>query len=90
MFIVFWIFVQRGTLGPLGQSFLKQGLFVYVVMTVLNGVTIGTFFSTYLVQHGLASTSSFAYLLPSALACRLYVWLSASFLSNPNPNILFF
>ena len=60
-------FIQRGTgtIGPLGQSFLRQGrcrlpnksstqsinlvlgdtgMMVYVVMTVLNGLTIGTFF----------------------------------------------
>jgi hypothetical protein len=54
---------ERGTLGPLGQSFLKQGrssssqcrsvilillchvgILVYVVMTALNTLSIGTFF----------------------------------------------
>ncbi|KAN0135255.1 hypothetical protein V8E53_006820 [Lactarius tabidus] len=75
MFIVFWLFIQRGALGPLGQSFLKQGLLVYVIMTALNGLTIGTFFNSYLVEHGFGSTSSFAYLLPSPLACRLVLML---------------
>jgi len=75
MFIVILHCVSRGALGPLGQSFLTQGLFVYVVMTVLNGVTIATYFDSSLVKQGYGSTSSFAYLLPSALACRLVLML---------------
>ncbi|KAN0135587.1 hypothetical protein V8E53_006478 [Lactarius tabidus] len=35
---------ERGTFGPLGQSFLKQGIPVYIIMTALNTLTIGTFF----------------------------------------------
>ncbi|KAI9452770.1 hypothetical protein BJY52DRAFT_1418560 [Lactarius psammicola] len=76
MFVVVRHCIQgRGTLGPLHKSFLTQGLLVYVVMTVLNALTIGTYFSTSLIQKGLASSSSFAYTLPSALACRLVLML---------------
>lgn len=67
--------VRRGTFGPLGQSFLKQGMFVYIVMMALNALTIGTFLSPYLVVHGLGLVASFAYILPSTLACRLVLML---------------
>ncbi|KAH9022316.1 hypothetical protein EDB85DRAFT_374953 [Lactarius pseudohatsudake] len=76
MFIVLWHWVRgRDTFGPLGKSFLKQGMLVYVVMTALNALAICAFLSTYLVRHGLAATSLFAYILPSALACRLVLML---------------
>jgi len=75
MFIVILHCVSYGALGPLGQSFLTQGLFVYVVMTVLNGLTIATYFDSSLVWNGYGSTTSIAYLLPSALACRLVLML---------------
>jgi len=64
---------QRSTLGPLGQSFLKQGVLVYVIMTALNALTMGTFFSSHLLTQGLGSW--FAYILPSALSCRLVILL---------------
>ncbi|KAF8273616.1 hypothetical protein EI94DRAFT_1715438 [Lactarius quietus] len=67
MFIVVLHCIQRGTLGPLGQSFLKQGTLVYVVMTALNALTIVTFLSSYLVEEGLGSSVWLAYILPSAL-----------------------
>ncbi|KAH9054012.1 hypothetical protein EDB83DRAFT_2393458, partial [Lactarius deliciosus] len=70
--VVLWHWVrERGTFGPLGKSFLKQGMLVYVVMTALNMLAICTFLSTYLVRHGLGASSLFAYIMPSALACRL-------------------
>ncbi|KAH9032827.1 hypothetical protein EDB84DRAFT_1578472, partial [Lactarius hengduanensis] len=96
MFVVLWHWVRGGdTFGPLGKSFLKQGMLVYVVMTALNALAICAFLrlvvnlndhpdrsqptrschSTYLVRHGLAATSLFAYILPSALACRLVLML---------------
>ncbi|KAH9060650.1 hypothetical protein EDB87DRAFT_571095 [Lactarius vividus] len=72
IFVVLWHWLQgRDTLGPLGKSFLKQGILVYVVMTVLNTLAICAFLSSYLVRHGLAASSLFAYTMPSALACRL-------------------
>ncbi|KAN0135257.1 hypothetical protein V8E53_006822 [Lactarius tabidus] len=63
MFIVIWHCVQRGTLGML----------VYVLMTALNGLTIASYFSPYLVLHGLVSGSELSFILPSSLvtACRL-------------------
>ncbi|KAH9057384.1 hypothetical protein EDB87DRAFT_1106633 [Lactarius vividus] len=76
MLVVLWHWVRGcGTLGPLGKSFLKQGILVYVVMTALNALTIGAFLSSYLVRQGLGASSSFAYILPSALACRLVLML---------------
>jgi len=70
MFIVIWHCVQqRSTLGPLGQSFLKQGVLVYVIMTCMNALTIATYFTKHLLFQ--AQGSWFAYILPSALACRL-------------------
>jgi len=65
--------VQRSTSGPLGQSFLKQGVFVYVMMTGLNAFTIGRYFSSHLLTQGQGSW--FAYILPSALSCRLVILL---------------
>lgn len=64
---------QRGTLGPLGQTFLKQGILVYAVMTALNALTIGTYFTSDLLHQGIGSW--FAYILPSALTCRLVLML---------------
>ncbi|KAI9443626.1 hypothetical protein H4582DRAFT_1210187 [Lactarius indigo] len=76
MFIVLWHWVRgRGTLGPLGKSFLKQGILVYVIMTALNALTIGAFLSSYLVRHGLGATATFSFILPSTLACRLVLML---------------
>ncbi|KAH9032785.1 hypothetical protein EDB85DRAFT_1179703 [Lactarius pseudohatsudake] len=60
----------RDTFGPLGKSFLKQGMLVYVVMTALNALAICAFLSSYLVIHGLGATSMFAYILPSSLVIR--------------------
>ncbi|KAH9162716.1 hypothetical protein EDB89DRAFT_616299 [Lactarius sanguifluus] len=65
----------RDTFGPLGKSFLKQGMLVYVVMTVLNALAICAFLSPYLVLRGLGTSSMFAYILPSSLACRLVLML---------------
>jgi len=74
MFIVIRHCVQeRSTLGPLGESFLKQGVLVYVIMTILNALTIGTYFSSHLLYQ--AQGSWFAYILPSALSCRLVLIL---------------
>jgi len=64
---------ERSTLGPLGESFLKQGVLVYVIMTALNALTIGTYFSNHLLYQ--AQGSWFAYILPSALSCRLVLLL---------------
>jgi len=75
VFVVIQHSVQRGTLGPLGQSFMKQGILVYVVMTALNALTIVTYLSSYLVDDGLGSSAWFAYVLPSALSCRLVLML---------------
>ncbi|KAN0135314.1 hypothetical protein V8E53_006879 [Lactarius tabidus] len=41
---------ERGTLGSLSQRFVKQGILVYAVMTVLNALTLGTFFSSGVLQ----------------------------------------
>ncbi|KAH8992549.1 hypothetical protein EDB86DRAFT_1479811 [Lactarius hatsudake] len=72
MLVVFWHWVRgRDTFGPLGKSFLKQGMLVYVVMTAMNALAICTFLSSYLVRHGLNDCSLFTFILPSALACRL-------------------
>lgn len=74
MFLVIRRCVQeRGTLGPIGQSFMRQGIVVYAVMTALNALTIGTYFSSNLLHQGLGSW--FAYILPSALTCRLVLML---------------
>ncbi|KAI9443624.1 hypothetical protein H4582DRAFT_2072636 [Lactarius indigo] len=67
MFIVVWHWIRHGSLGPLGQSFIKQGILVYVIMTALNALTIGTFFSPYMVHSAIGSNSSLAYILPSTL-----------------------
>jgi len=64
---------ERRNLGPLGQSFLKQGVLVYVIMTALNALTIGTYFTPHLLSQGQGSW--FAYILPSALSCRLVLIL---------------
>ncbi|KAH8984412.1 hypothetical protein EDB92DRAFT_1886740 [Lactarius akahatsu] len=76
MLVVLWHWVRgRDTFGPLGKSFLKQGMLVYVIMTALNTLAICAFLSPYLVRRGLASSSLFANILPSALACRLVLML---------------
>jgi hypothetical protein len=75
MLVVIQHCFQRGTLGPLGQSFLKQGILVYVVMTGLNALSIVTFLSSYLVDEGWGSSIWLAYILPSALSCRLVLML---------------
>jgi len=75
MFFVVRHCVQRGALGPVGQNILKQGILVYVVMLVLNALAIVSFFSPYLVLHGLGSTASFSYIVPSVLSCRLVLML---------------
>ncbi|KAN0135334.1 hypothetical protein V8E53_006899 [Lactarius tabidus] len=76
MFIMIWHCIrERGTLGPLGQSFLKQGVLVYVVMTALNTLTIGTYFSASISPELKGIGPWFAYVLPSALACRLVLML---------------
>ncbi|KAH9049969.1 hypothetical protein EDB84DRAFT_847826 [Lactarius hengduanensis] len=59
MFLMIWhCFQQRGTFGPLGQSFLKQGILVYVITTALNALTIGTYFSSNLLHQGIGSCIS--------------------------------
>jgi len=73
--IVVWHCVKRGTLGPLGKSFLKQGMLVYLAMTALNVLTIGAYFNSYLVQRGFGGAAMLAFGLPSALACRLVLML---------------
>ncbi|KAH9057517.1 hypothetical protein EDB87DRAFT_1631235 [Lactarius vividus] len=74
--IVLWYWFRgRDTFGPLGNSFMKQGMLVYVVMTALNTLSLCGFLSSYLVHRGLASGSVFAYNLPSTLACRLVLML---------------
>ncbi|KAH8992552.1 hypothetical protein EDB86DRAFT_1480174 [Lactarius hatsudake] len=56
--VVLWYWVRgRDIFGPLGKSFLKQGMLVYVVMTALNAFAL------------------IAYIMPSALACRLVLML---------------
>jgi len=42
-------------------------------MTALNALTIGTYFSSNLLDQGIGSW--FAYILPSALSCRLVLML---------------
>ncbi|KAI9430245.1 hypothetical protein H4582DRAFT_1530074 [Lactarius indigo] len=66
---------ERGTFGPIGQSFLKQGVLVYVITTSLNMLTIGTFFSSRLMHEAKGVGPWFAYILPSALSCRLVLML---------------
>ncbi|KAH9053980.1 hypothetical protein EDB83DRAFT_1152927 [Lactarius deliciosus] len=75
MIIVFWYCIrERGTFGPLGQSFLRQGVIVYVITTLLNMMTIGTTFSSQLL-HDYKLIPWFAYIIPSALSCRLVLML---------------
>jgi len=76
MCVVVWHCFQRGTLGPLGQSFLSQGILVYVVMTALNALTItANLSSSVATQYHLNVPFWFAYILPSALTCRLVLML---------------
>ncbi|KAH8984451.1 hypothetical protein EDB92DRAFT_1488294 [Lactarius akahatsu] len=75
MIIVFWYCIrERGTIGPIGQSFLRQGVLVYVITTLLNMMTIGTTYSSQLL-HDSKLIPWFAYILPSALSCRLVLML---------------
>jgi hypothetical protein len=74
MFLMIWHCIrQRGTLGPLGQTVLRQVSLVYAIMTALNALTIGTYFTSDLLHQGVGSW--FAYILPSALTCRLVLML---------------
>ncbi|KAI9465531.1 hypothetical protein BJY52DRAFT_587825 [Lactarius psammicola] len=66
---------ERGTLGPLGQSFLKQGILVYLIMTALNALTMGIYFSSRLLHEAEGFGPWLAYILPSALSCRLVLML---------------
>ncbi|KAN0135321.1 hypothetical protein V8E53_006886 [Lactarius tabidus] len=66
---------ERGTLGSLGQRFVKQGILVYAVMTALNTLTLGTFFSSGVLQDLKGIGPWLAYILPSALSCRLVLML---------------
>ncbi|KAH8978118.1 hypothetical protein EDB86DRAFT_980923 [Lactarius hatsudake] len=76
MLVVLWHWVRgRDTFGPLGKSFLKQGVLVYVVMTAMNALAICSFLSLYLVHQGLNDSSMFTFIMPSALACRLVLML---------------
>ncbi|KAH8987614.1 hypothetical protein EDB92DRAFT_1875337 [Lactarius akahatsu] len=71
MLVVLWHWVQgRDTFGPLGKSFLKQGMLVYVVMTALNVLSLCAFLGSYLVRYDLAASSVLANILPSALVIR--------------------
>ncbi|KAI9465546.1 hypothetical protein BJY52DRAFT_1209500 [Lactarius psammicola] len=49
------------------------GILVYVIMTALNALTIGTYFSSNPLNQGVGAW--FAYILPSALTCRLVLML---------------
>ncbi|KAI0055598.1 hypothetical protein BV25DRAFT_1921699 [Artomyces pyxidatus] len=64
---------ERGTIGPLAQTFINQGLVVYLVMTIMNVFTMGTFFSSNTKVSGAGSWH--ALYLPSPLACRLVLML---------------
>ncbi|KAN0128874.1 hypothetical protein V8E53_013247 [Lactarius tabidus] len=76
MFLVIWRCIRdRGTLGPLAQSFLKQGILVYVVMTALKTLSIGTLLSPSIFPNLTGVGPGFASVLPSALACRLVLML---------------
>ncbi|KAI9430213.1 hypothetical protein H4582DRAFT_2103944 [Lactarius indigo] len=76
LFVMLWhCYRDRHTLGSLAQSILKQGIFLYIVMTVLNTLTIGTFFSSQILHEAKAIGPWFAYVLPSPLSCRLVLML---------------
>ncbi|KAN0136678.1 hypothetical protein V8E53_005448 [Lactarius tabidus] len=76
MFIVVRRCIQeRGTLGPLSQSFLKQGILVYVIMTASNALTIGALYSPQLMHDFKSIGPAFAYILPCTLSCRLVLML---------------
>ncbi|KAH9057513.1 hypothetical protein EDB87DRAFT_1631177 [Lactarius vividus] len=77
--LVLWHWFRgRGTLGPLGKSFLKQGKSLFA--STLSGVIYfvcsdrsqptESRHSSYLVFHGLGASSLFSYILPSALVIR--------------------
>ncbi|KAH9032836.1 hypothetical protein EDB84DRAFT_1489935 [Lactarius hengduanensis] len=71
-------FRQRRTLGPLSQSILKQGIYIYIFMTILNMLTFGTFFSSRVLYQARAVGPWFAYILPSALVIVLMLRRKAS------------
>ncbi|KAH9168469.1 hypothetical protein EDB89DRAFT_1584611 [Lactarius sanguifluus] len=76
MFVMVWhCYRERRTLGPLAQSILKQGIFIYIFMTILNMLTFGTFFSSRVLYQARAVGPWFAYILPSVLSCRLVLML---------------
>ncbi|KAN0135319.1 hypothetical protein V8E53_006884 [Lactarius tabidus] len=66
---------QRGTFGSLSQTFVKQGIVVYAVMTALNTLTLGTFLSSGVLQDVKGLGPWLSYILPSALSCRLVLML---------------
>ncbi|KAH9016918.1 hypothetical protein EDB85DRAFT_698459 [Lactarius pseudohatsudake] len=75
MIIVIWYCIrERRTIGPIGQSFLRQGVLVYMFTTLLNMMTIGTTYSSRLL-HDSKLIPWFGFILPSALACRLVLML---------------
>jgi hypothetical protein len=76
MFIVVRRCIQeRGTLGTLGQSFLQQGVLVYIITTTMNMLAIVTFFNSDLIRGVKTIGPWFAYILPSPLSCRLVLML---------------
>ncbi|KAN0135317.1 hypothetical protein V8E53_006882 [Lactarius tabidus] len=66
---------QHGALGSLSQTFVKQGIVLYVVMTALNSLTLATFFATGVLQDVKGLGPWLSYILPSALSCRLVLML---------------
>jgi hypothetical protein len=64
---------ERDTLGPLSQSFVKQGILVYAIMTTSNVLTIGAVYSPQAMPEFINIGPAFAYILPSALSCRMCV-----------------
>ncbi|KAH8992579.1 hypothetical protein EDB86DRAFT_2932149 [Lactarius hatsudake] len=78
MFILFRHCIrERGAFGPIGQSFLRQGVLVYVITTSLNMLTIGTIFSSRLL-HEAKVVPWFVYILPSVLVIVLMLRRKAS------------
>ncbi|KAH9171738.1 hypothetical protein EDB89DRAFT_2243293 [Lactarius sanguifluus] len=76
MFVMIWhCYHERRTLGSLAQSILKQGVFIYFFMTILNMLTFGTFFSSRVLYQARAVGPFFAYIVPSVLSCRLVLML---------------
>ncbi|KAF8265689.1 hypothetical protein EI94DRAFT_282978 [Lactarius quietus] len=66
---------DRGTLGPLGQNFLKQGILVYGAMTALNMLSIGICLSSSIYPELRGLGPVLASVLSSALSCRLVLML---------------